>query len=222
MTTTLIIPGLRSSGPDHWQTWFEERIPGTVRVVQSDWNKPDLEAWSHRIRREILRHPGRLLIAAHSFGVLAAVHAAADLQDRISGALFVAPADPDGFMVSDLLPQTPLAYPSVLVASATDPWMLLKRATNWADWWDSDLVNLGDAGHINAESGFGPWPEGLALLERLRRRAAVLASVPVDVEAGSRSTTSRSTPPPRISPAIVPRSVGLRRVPRRVPSLGVG
>jgi hypothetical protein len=35
----------------------------------------------------------------------------------------------------------------------------------------SRLVNLGLAGHINVESGFGPWPEGEALLAELRADA---------------------------------------------------
>ena len=38
MDTTLIVPGLHGSGPDHWQSWFERRIPNCVRVVQSDWS----------------------------------------------------------------------------------------------------------------------------------------------------------------------------------------
>jgi predicted alpha/beta hydrolase family esterase len=29
-------------------------------------------------------------------------------------------------------------------------------------------VSIGPAGHINGESGLGDWPEGRALLERLR------------------------------------------------------
>jgi uncharacterized protein len=170
MTTTLIIPGLNSSGPDHWQSWFEAHIPGTVRVIQADWNKADLPEWAARVRRDITRTPGRLFIVAHSFGVLAAVQAAVDHADRISGAVLVAPADPEKFGVDELLPQEPLPFPSVVVGSTNDHWMTLERAAHWADLWGSDFVNLGAAGHINAESGFGPWPEGLALFERLQRR----------------------------------------------------
>lgn len=171
MATTLIVPGLHSSGQGHWQTWFEERIPGSVRVIQADWGKPDLPAWSQRVRRDITRTPGKIVIAAHSFGALAAVQAANDHSDRIAGALLVAPADPEKFGVADLLPKAPLAFPAVVVGSTNDPWMALERAAYWADTWGADLVNLGAAGHINAEAGFGPWPEGLSILERLLRGA---------------------------------------------------
>jgi predicted alpha/beta hydrolase family esterase len=30
-------------------------------------------------------------------------------------------------------------------------------------------VTVGDAGHINGDSGLGDWPAGFALLEELRR-----------------------------------------------------
>lgn len=166
-TTTLIVPGLNSSGSAHWQTWFEEQIPGAVRVVQRDWKSADLPEWSSRVRREIFRSPGRILIAAHSFGALAAVQAADDHRHRIAGALLVAPADPDKFGVSDLLPQGPLGFPAVVVASANDPWLSIERAAGLAALWDADFVNLGAAGHINAESGYGPWPGGLRLLQQL-------------------------------------------------------
>jgi len=33
--------------------------------------------------------------------------------------------------------------------------------------WGSELINIGDAGHINALSGFGEWDAGLEILKRL-------------------------------------------------------
>jgi len=34
--------------------------------------------------------------------------------------------------------------------------------------WGSQIVTLAAAGHINADSGLGDWPEGLALLDALK------------------------------------------------------
>jgi predicted alpha/beta hydrolase family esterase len=171
MATTLIIPGLKSSGPTHWQTWLERRIAGSVRVSQQDWNDPHLPVWSSRVRREIVRATTPVFVVAHSFGALAAVQAASDHSERIAGALLVAPADPESFGVAEFLPTKPLAFPAIVVASANDPWMPIDSAALWSGLWGADLINLGNAGHINSEAGFGPWPEGLALLERLRRAA---------------------------------------------------
>ena len=97
MDTTLIVPGLHGSGPDHWQSWFERKIAHCVRVVQSDWNTPNLPQWSAKLRRELNRVPGRVWIVAHSFGCLAAVQTAFDYGERISGLMLVAPADPARF-----------------------------------------------------------------------------------------------------------------------------
>lgn len=221
MTTTLIVPGLRSSGPAHWQTRFEHHIPGAVRVIQRDWSHADLPEWSSRVRREIRRIPGRIIIVAHSFGVLAVVQAAQDLSDRVSGALLVAPADPDKFGVGDYLPMAPLSFKSVLVASTNDAWMTLERAAFWADLWGADLVNLGPAGHVNVESGFGPWPEGLRLLERLRQ----------SIEADAASTATYPPLPGEPSPlpaawrganARPARIHGREHIARRVQARNVG
>jgi len=171
MPTTLIVPGLRSSGPTHWQTWLEHRVAGSIRVNQADWNDPHLPAWSSRVRREIARATGPVVLVAHSFGALAAVQAASDHSERITGALLVAPADPESFGVAEFLPAKPLGIPLIIVASTNDPWMPFDGAAHWAKLWGAELINLGDAGHINSEAGFGPWPEALALLERLRRAA---------------------------------------------------
>jgi uncharacterized protein len=171
MSTTLIVPGLRSSGPTHWQTWLEHRVKGSVRVSQRDWNDAHLPDWSSRVRREISRAGGPVFIAAHSFGALAAVQAAGDRAERIAGLLLVAPADPEHFGVAEFLPTKRLTFPVIVVASRNDRWMSFEAAESWAKLWGADLVDLGAAGHINSEAGFGPWPEALALLERLRRAA---------------------------------------------------
>ena len=168
MDTTLIVPGLHGSGPDHWQTWFERQLSGCIRVVQSDWSVPDLPRWSARLRRELSRAPGRIYVVAHSFGCLAAVQAAFDYRESIDGLMLVAPADPERFGLSVAIPERPLGVPAVLVASTNDPWMSFRSALKWSEDWGAELVNLGPAGHINPPSGYGPWPRGLSILRDLR------------------------------------------------------
>jgi predicted alpha/beta hydrolase family esterase len=146
MPTTFIVPGLKSSGPTHWQTWLEHRTAGAVRINQRDWNDPHLPDWSSRVRREIVRATAPVFIAAHSFGALAAVQAASDHAERVAGVLLVAPADPEHFGVAEYLPAQPLGFPAILVASSNDPWMPLDRAKYWAGRWGVDLVNIGAAG----------------------------------------------------------------------------
>jgi predicted alpha/beta hydrolase family esterase len=179
--TTLIVPGFHGSGPAHWQSWMEKRLPNARRVSGIDWELPVLALWAAEVRREIDAAPGPVWIVAHSFGCLASVIAAADRPGRVAGLLLVAPAEPRRFSlfgtreqypggdsVASALPTTPLGSPSVLVASRNDPWLEFNRAHDLAERWGSRLVDIGEAGHINTESGYGPWPQGLDLLAELQ------------------------------------------------------
>ena len=90
------------------------------------------------------------------FHVLA--HLAQQPDSPIRAALLVAPADPAKFGLSEQLPATPLPRPLILIYSLSDPWMRAASARRWALAWGAQAINLGDAGHINAEAGFGPLP----------------------------------------------------------------
>jgi predicted alpha/beta hydrolase family esterase len=171
----LIVPGLNDSGPAHWQTWLQAFDRRAVRVSQRDWATPDLERWAARIA-SVLEHagPGPWIAAAHSFGCLALVrHLARRPDSGVAAALLVAPADPHRFGVAGLLPAHALRVPSVVVGSETDPWMSASEARAWSRRWGSHFVNLGDAGHINVASGFGPLPLArrwtIAMGQRLQR-----------------------------------------------------
>ncbi len=169
MATTLIVPGIDGSGPDHWQTWLQQAIPDSKRVIQADWSKPNLSQWSAGIRWAIDRQPDPVWIVAHGFGCLAAVQAANDYSECVAGVMLVAPLDPYRHLHPSSLPPQPLDFPSVVVASSNDPHTRIDKAEFWADFWNSNFINIGPAGHIDAESGFGPWWEGLDIFENLRR-----------------------------------------------------
>ncbi len=167
----IIVPGLHDSSPAHWQSRWHRRHPEFSRLRQDDWEHPALPAWAARLDQLRASDPRPALLVAHSFGCLTAVHSIARDGRKLAGALLVAPADPDKFGVAALLPALPLACPSILVASANDPWMRAEHAAAWAGRWDSELVEAGRVGHINADSGLGAWPAGTTLLHRLADRA---------------------------------------------------
>ena len=62
------------------------------------------------------------------------------------------------------LSSAPLPFPSLLVASRSDPRCSFEKASDMALAWGSHLVDAGDAGQIDPSSGHGPWPEGLMRL----------------------------------------------------------
>jgi len=169
MATTLLVPGLDGAGADHWLSWFEAATPNTRRVVPPDQKNMDLSEWAATVRWHIDRCDDPVFIVAHGFGCLASIRAARDLADRIEGALLVAPFDPDNLRLAWLLPEEPLGYPATIVASTNDPHMRLSKAAFWAGFWSCDFVNAGRVGGLDPAAGFGPWPDGRAMLEEMKR-----------------------------------------------------
>src|SRR5688572_24684193 len=105
---------------------MQRRLPNASRVIQLDWETPNLLAWSGAVNDAADAAKGRVWIIAHSFGCLAAVHAAPWTKADIAGALLVAPADPAKFDVTFALPRTALPFRTILVGSENDHWMSLE------------------------------------------------------------------------------------------------
>jgi predicted alpha/beta hydrolase family esterase len=171
----LIVPGLNNSGPTHWQSHWFKRIDGAVWVDQTDWELPTLGDWVASLVQAIRDNPGAILVG-HSLGCALIAHVAQLRGNRgIGGALLVAPADvnrngPAGKLLHGFspMPQQRLNFPSIVVASETDPYVHIDRAEEFSRSWGSRFINLGPSGHINVASGHGPWNQGLLLLQELR------------------------------------------------------
>jgi hypothetical protein len=156
----VIVPGLHGSGAEHWQSWLHGQVAGSVRVEQDAWSTADLDAWSARVADTVAAlGAGPHVVVAHSFGCLATVRALARRPGLdVAQLLLVAPAEPNRFDVGTALPQSRLAVRSCVVGSDDDPWMTATQAHAWALRWGSDWINLGNAGHVNVDSGYGPFP----------------------------------------------------------------
>jgi predicted alpha/beta hydrolase family esterase len=165
----IIVPGYTNSGPGHWQSRWQGKLSTARRVEQDDWEAPVRNAWVARLTETVQRCRRPVVLVAHSLGVVTVAHAAPLLPPGlVRGAFLVAPADVDeaGLIPSvehafAPIPLDPLPFPSLVVASRSDPNFTYERAEDLAFAWGSALVDAGDAGHINTDSGFGPWPEGL-------------------------------------------------------------
>jgi len=166
-----ILPGLWNSGPQHWQTQWQARHPEWKRVLQRDWATPDRAEWVETLRLNVAACRRPPVLVAHSLGCALVAHwACAANRGAIAGAFLVAPSDVDapsyppgttGFMP---MPMHRLHFPSRVVASRNDPYCSVARAAAFGSAWGSDIAWVGEAGHINADTGFGPWPEGERML----------------------------------------------------------
>jgi uncharacterized protein len=178
-TDILIVPGLGNSGPDHWQSRWQAKLSSAWRVEQQDWDRPVLADWTQSIVTAVASARKPMVIIAHSLGVPCVVHAMqrAD-RSKIAGAFLVSPVDaphrhhPEIDPAFDPAPRDPLPFPSMVVASRNDIYASYEYRADLANAWGSLLIDAGEAGHINASSGHGPWPEGLmsfaAFLNRLK------------------------------------------------------
>ena len=169
--TVLVVPGYGGSGPEHWQTRWEARW-GYRRVEQADWERPDPDTWGAALDAAVDAAHGPVALVAHSLGcVLVARWAHASTRAaRVRAALLVAPADADevahwldAVAAFAPVPLTPLPFPSLVVASQDDPYLEMPRARAFAAGWGAGLVDVGVAGHVNADSALGDWDAGHAV-----------------------------------------------------------
>ncbi len=174
MPPVLILPGLSSSGPEHWQTHWEKAHPNFIRVEQRDWDNPDRDEWSAALDRAIAPQAEPPLLVAHSLACALVAHWAARHARPIAGALLVAPADVDSEAHTPRevrsfapMPLVPIAAPCIVAASADDPFVDPARARHFASAWGAHFVEVGSCGHIKSASGLRDWPLGRRLLDEL-------------------------------------------------------
>lgn len=172
--TVLIVPGLNDSGPDHWQSAWERERDDCRRADLGEWHDPEPTRWIARLDAAVRAIRGPVVLAAHSLGCITtalwATRRPAD--DRVIGALLVAPCDPEAADACRRLrrfapiPLAALPFPSTLIASTNDPYATAARSRALADAWGADFVNAGALGHINARSGLGAWTDGQRVLHK--------------------------------------------------------
>jgi predicted alpha/beta hydrolase family esterase len=72
------------------------------------------------------------------------------------------------------VPRARFSVPGQLLLSSDDPYGSEGFALELAAAWGLEPLRLGALGHINAESGLGAWPQGLALAEALLERVTAV------------------------------------------------
>jgi uncharacterized protein len=171
-TPVLVVPGIGNSGAQHWQTFWELRHPEWQRVNLGNWDHPVCDDWVRVLEVAVQACPSPPMLVAHSLACLLVVHWAHRSRLVPKGAFLVAIPDPQspnfpataqGFAP---VPITPLAFRSLVVASTNDPFGSMAHAKYCAMAWGSTFVDIGQAGHVNADSGHGEWSDGYELLQR--------------------------------------------------------
>jgi predicted alpha/beta hydrolase family esterase len=173
-THYLVVPGFKGSGPRHWQTYFESVDSSFRRIEQRDWFQPDMPEWIDTLDRAVAQYPSeQVVLVGHSLGCLTIAAWAERYGRAVKAAFLVAPPDAEVLhraldrVLLHPVPERPLPFPSVVVASTNDPWASFDRVERYARAWGSRLINAGAAGHINEDSGHFEWTQGLNWLRSL-------------------------------------------------------
>lgn len=195
----LTVPGIHNSGPDHWQSRWEDERDDCARVELGPWDRPQRNAWVNQLNLAIYAANRPVILVAHSLGCYAVAWWALLERPQVShpvvGALLVAPPEVDtidtGSPLAIFAPTPPITLPfeTIVVASHDDHYIAYERARRLAWLWGGQFADAGRAGHINADSGLGSWPFGQFLLDQLiertlpkpagRRRSSAKAEVQI-------------------------------------------
>lgn len=157
----LILHGVEGNSADHWQTWLAARLRAAgERVSYLDLPEPfapKLEQWLAAIEGEQAE-----VVVCHSLACLLWLHHVERRGWDAERVLLVAPPcvevpGAEGF----LPPPPPRLANALMVCSDDDPWCPPGAGTAYAGV-ASDVAVVAGAGHINPDSGYGPWPEAEA------------------------------------------------------------
>ncbi|WP_281226313.1 RBBP9/YdeN family alpha/beta hydrolase [Flavobacterium aquiphilum] len=171
----LIIPGLGDSSEKHWQSFWLQKFPNSTKVIQDNWDEPQLSEWLDRLSETIKKTEEPTILVAHSLAVSLVMHwISKNNNPNIVGAMLVAPADvdspehtPDFLRHFSPIPIQTVPFPTLVIGTENDTYMSLERAKELATHWGSDFINIGQKGHINSESNLEYWEEGQNYLQQL-------------------------------------------------------
>lgn len=185
--TLLVIPGLRPETPTHWQPILASEWPGTVSLPALGRANLDLAARIAQIEAAVQAIKGPVVLVAHSAGSVATAHWARQTRLPIHGALLATPPllmeplGPDYPALAEFqrngwapVPRTPLPFRAIVAASRNDPLGDFNGVCALAKDWGAELSDLGEVGHLNPASGFGPWAGASELIRKLASQASII------------------------------------------------
>ncbi len=164
----LLLHGWGGSDDPHWQAWLSGEIAkdyGTVAFPLLDNpHFPTKNRWMKQVKT-LLKEFQPDIVICHSLANTLWFHLCNEGEiDKIERLLMVATPrlDLELDTIKTFFPVTPpsdlFAKEAMMVVSDNDPYMTMDEAIALQKVLDIEMKVLEDAGHINADSGFGKWP----------------------------------------------------------------
>ncbi len=160
----LIIHGWGGSSYPHWQAQLASDLIKEDYIISfpSLPNKdlPTLDVWSEFIKKEI-EHFNPDIVVCHSLGNILWFHIVDEINISLERLLLVAPVRLE-CNIEEVRSFFPYKHPKDLkaehisiAASTNDPYLNLEEAKQLQKELGVNMEIFNDAGHLNADSGFG-------------------------------------------------------------------
>jgi len=176
----LLLHGWGGSDYPHWQSWIAGEIAKNYGEVYFPLLKnphfPTKNAWLMQVK-EILKEYKPEVVICHSLANTLWFHLVQEVKvEGIEHLLLVAPPS-NSCDIETLKTFFPCKVPSdlqakniTLVTSTNDPYMQSDEAKALAQKIDAEHIILENAGHINADSGYGEWPFVKEYMEKINQK----------------------------------------------------
>lgn len=169
----LILHGWGGSDEPHWQWWLNNELKKLGYEVSfpdiPNRDKPELELWLGFLKEEFDRFKPDYVVC-HSLANILWLHFINRFKiDEIEKLMLVAPVDKVEELASFFpypISQDLRSKEVIMAGSTNDPYISVEKTIELAAKLNIGCKILEDAGHINAQSGFGPldcardWLEG--------------------------------------------------------------
>lgn len=159
----LVLHGLGGSDYPHWQAQLvsdlvKQNTPVSFPAFPSRDN-PDLQEWKSYLKKE-LEHFKPTVVVCHSLANHLWFHTCEELDIKLDKLMLVAPVRNE--QLEDAKTFFPYPIPNdlkakevIMAASTNDPYMNVEEAIRLQSKLKVGMKLLEEAGHINADSGYG-------------------------------------------------------------------
>ena len=160
----LVLHGLGGSDYPHWQAQLSADLIKQNTIVSfpsmPNRDNPKLEEWKEFVKSEI-KHFNPTVVVCHSLANILWFHICEELDIQLDKLMLVAPVRPT-CDIKEIAEFFPYPIPKdlkskevIMAASTNDPYMNVEEAIRLQSKLGIGMKLLEDAGHINADSGYG-------------------------------------------------------------------
>jgi serine hydrolase len=167
----VLLHGLDGSGPDHWQRWLAQRLTADGADVRfpdlPDAADPQPDVWERVVRDELVAAGPDCIVLCHSLSCLTWLRiASAGERELAKRVALVAPPHTTKvpavmrFTLARLTPKAVhrAAGETRIVFAPDDEFCPGGAAKSFGAPLRISGDRIDHGGHLNAESGYGPWP----------------------------------------------------------------